>query len=263
MRQLLSKPDWHIARTGRLDAVVTHCAIPGAPAFLRDIRALFVTDVHALGRTTDDEIDTLTKRMMDTEPDIILLGGDYSDTQGDALRLFASWQALRAPLGCWGVMGNNDIEAWKNARELRREMAKAGCHLLVNQSERLLLDGGTLIIAGVDEHHHGAPRSKGLYPEAPSPNVYRILLSHYPCRPEVMPELMLCGHTHGGQFNLLGITPYTIGFERFSRPHRSSMAIAGLHDIGNTRLLVSKGIGASRLQLRVGVRPEIHLLTFE
>ena len=60
-----------------------------------------------------------------------------------------------------------------------------------------------------------------------------------------------------------GVTPYAIGFERLTKPHIHSLAISGLHDLGDMKLLVSKGIGASRLQLRVGVRPEINLLLFE
>ncbi|MBQ8110207.1 MAG: metallophosphoesterase family protein [Clostridia bacterium] len=262
MYQHFSRPDWYLGRTGHLNAAVAEHRIGGIPAFMRGLRALFVSDVHALDSTTDADLAALTAQMMAAKPDIILLGGDYSDTRENACRVFAAWRALRAPLGLYGVKGNNDSEAWESDRALRREMAGFGCKLLVNQSAALPLAGGTLIIGGVDEHRHGCPRADGLFPARPSRKHYRILLSHYPSIPAQKPELMLSGHTHGGQFNLLGVTPYAVGFERFTRPRRASAAISGLHEIDGMRLLVSKGIGASRIQLRVCVRPEIELLTF-
>jgi predicted MPP superfamily phosphohydrolase len=77
-----------------------------------------------------------------------------------------------------------------------------------------------------------------------------------------MPDLMLSGHTHGGQFNLLGVTPYTFGFERLFARRRSSRFIAGLHEYRGAQMLVSKGIGMSRIPLRIGVRSEIHRIDF-
>ena len=118
-----------------------------------------------------------------------------------------------------------------------------------------------LIVAGIDELKHGAPAFAGAYPAA-AEGRYRILLSHFPMLPEDAPELVLSGHTHGGQFTVMGLTPYAVGFE--PRAHECGMrhVIAGLHWQGDARLLVSKGIGASRIPLRIGVRPEVNLLRF-
>ena len=178
------------------------------------------------------------------------------------MRLFRALEGLRFPLGGFGVLGNNDREAWDTPKPLRRLMAKAGCRLLVNQAEALRLNGGRLWIAGVDEYRYGIPHAAGLYPADAAPDAYRILLSHYPRLPQSMPDLILSGHTHGGQFNLLGLTPYSIGFESISNRQRSAR-IAGLKAVKGGQLLVSKGIGASRIQLRLGVRPEINLLQFD
>ncbi len=269
MNQLFSKPDWYCAPCGSLWAGITEQTIPGMPAFMRGLRVMFAADFHVLDRTTDGEIEALVDRMASKKPDLLLLGGDYGDTAPLSERLFAALARLRPPLGAYGVIGNNDAEAWRGRlRDLRRTMAHAGCKLLVNQSARLEVDGGTLYIGGVDECLYGRPDARGLYPERPAPDACRILLSHYARVPENPPELVLSGHTHGGQFNLLGVTPFTIGFERLcnsrhTRRRVASQAIAGLRETGGTKLLVTKGIGASRIQLRVGVRPEINLLRFE
>ena len=263
MHQHFSKPDLYVGRCGNLDAVVTAHAIDGAPSFMRGLRLMFAADLHVLRRTTRSELDALVDRMAAAKPDLLLLGGDYSDQADDCVRFFDALGRLSFPLGSFGVIGNNDAEAWADdLKGLRRVMAGAGCRLLINQAVNIPLRGGVLIIGGVDEYRYGHPHPELLRFGKDTRNSYRVLLSHYPVLPEQPSDLMLCGHTHGGQFNLLGLSPYAIGFERFSKPRRASVAIAGLHDIDGMKLLVSKGVGASRLQWRVGVRPEINLLTF-
>ena len=262
--QRFSKPDLYINRCGHLNATVTEHRIGGAPAFMRGLRAMFVSDVHVRPNTTQAELDALVDRIAGASPQLLLLGGDYSDFAEDCVRFFNALGRLAFPLGAYGVLGNNDAEAWNGKlRALRKTMSQAGCRLLINASVDLPLGGGKLCVEGIDEYRYGNAHTNRLWSVEGSGNRYRILLSHYPVLPEEQPDLMLCGHTHGGQFNLLGLTPYAIGFERFCKPYRASAAISGLHDVGGMKLLVSKGIGASRLQLRVGVRPEIDLLLFE
>lgn len=224
---------------------------------------LLATDLHAAPRTTRADMDALARRIAAARPDIILLGGDYADAPGPALRLFECLAGLSAPLGRFAVLGNNDREAFPDVDALRRATSAAGFRLLVNEAVSLRLNGGRLIVAGLDEYRHGHPDPAGLYPPHAAPNLYRVLLSHYPRAVDPMPDLMLSGHTHGGQFNLLGVTPYTVGFERILGRRRASRFIAGMHDCRGGQALVSKGVGASRIPLRVGVRPEIDLLVFD
>lgn len=261
MLPLCSRPDLYLGRSGRLECAVARREI-AAPPFMRGLKAALVCDIHALPRTRDADMRALAEKISGLGADLLLLGGDYADRRADAERLFAALAAVKPRLGGYGVLGNNDAEAWNDGNGLRALMQGAGFHLLVNESVRLDVNGGALIIAGVDEHKYGAPRARGLFPEAPAPNRYRLLLSHYPCMPDALPDLMLSGHTHGGQFNCLGLTPFSIGFERLFHRNMQSLAASGLHEVRGVRLLVSKGIGASRLQVRVGVRPEIDLITF-
>ena len=264
MIQRFSKPDLYIRRCGHLDATVTEHRIGGVPAFMRGLRALFVSDLHVRPNTTQAELDALVDRIAGASPQLLLLGGDYSDFAEDCVRFFKALGRLVFPLGAYGVLGNNDAEAWEgHIKALRKTMSQAGCRLLINASVDIPLSGGKLSVGGIDEYRYGNAHTNKLWSGEGSGNCYRILLSHYPVLPQARPDLMLSGHTHGGQFNLLGLTPYAIGFERFGQPRRASAAISGLHDLGGMKLLVSKGIGASRLQLRFGVRPEINLLLFE
>lgn len=262
MRQLFSKPDAHLAACGNLAFTLTAHRIPHAPSFLRGLRALFVTDVHVTMRASEADLDAFAGRLAALRADLLLLGGDYADEAAEARRLFEHLKGLEPPLGSFAAAGNNDREAWPDIEALRAVMADAGVRLLVNESVALPLNGGILRVAGIDEYRYGAPASDALYPESPAPGLYRLLLSHYPIPPRCLPDLMLSGHTHGGQFNVLGVTPYTVGFERIFARGRMSRYIAGLHEYRGAQVLVSKGVGASRVQLRAGVRPEVNLIEF-
>jgi len=261
--QFFSRPDRWLGRCGDLRCEVVRRGIPGAPGFLRGLRALFIADVHIGADTREADIAAFADRIAAQRPDLLLWGGDYSDRPEQARRLFDALRGLQLPLGSFAVVGNNDREAWPDPEALRDVMGASGIRLLLNESATVPLDGGALVIAGVDEHRYGAPDARNLYPATAGGKRYRVLLSHYPVLPASLPDLMLSGHTHGGQFNLLGCTPYTFGFERVIAHRRAPRYIAGLHRHGGAQVFVSKGVGASRIPLRIGVRPEIDLLTFE
>ena len=139
MNQLLTRPDPYLGLCGHLNCAVAETAIPGAPAFMRGLRVLFVTDPHVVRRTTEADLQRFVDRLAALSPDLLLLGGDYADRPGDSLRFFKALSPLRPPLGCFGALGNNDREAWPDVEPLRRAMEAAGCRLLVNASARVTL----------------------------------------------------------------------------------------------------------------------------
>lgn len=219
------------------------------------LRAAFVSDIHVTERFC---IEPLLEWIIGCQPDILFFGGDFADTRPQALRLFQAFRILRAPLGIYAVPGNNDIEAFGSSAALAEAMECFGGRLLVNESVQV----GPLAVGGVDERKYGSPVGDGLFSGRTG---FRVLLSHYPSIPTGdRPDLMLSGHTHGGQFNALGWTPYAVGFERVgSRSDLAPILVSGFERIDGVRVLVSKGVGASRIPVRFGVRPEVHLLKFE
>ena len=229
-----------------------HVRIDGAPAWMGGLRALFVSDVHLRPSVSDGKLHALIERIRSTHASLLLLGGDYAETPEQCARFFRALSACDFPLGAYAVPGNNDP---MDAAVLSDMLAPAQVTLLKNRRTQIHLKGNRLEIAGCDDHKYGAPRTAGLFSARAG---YRILLSHFPAKPDCACDLMLSGHTHAGQFNLLGLTPYSIGFER-SFHH---LAIRGLHRMGGMQLLVGNGIGVSRLPLRVGASPRIHLLEF-
>ena len=262
MIQFFSRPDAYFGLCGDLRCSVSGHRISNAPEFMRGLRLAFVSDVHALPRTTDADLDALAERIRETEPDILLLGGDYADTAAPCRRFLKRVGKIPVRYGIFAAVGNNDREAFPDLPVLRRAASDAGIQLLVNESRTIHVGNGRLIIAGLDEYRHGHPDPAGLYPESASDSLYRVLISHFPRGLAPMPDLMLSGHTHGGQFNAFGITPYTVGFERVFKRRGSPRFIAGMHACRGGTVLVSKGIGASRVPMRVCVRPEIDVVVF-
>lgn len=252
-----SRPDLYLAPATRIDVPIRELTVP-APAEWHGRTALFVSDIHLRNGM---DAKRLTERMNAVQADLILLGGDYADTRSEALRLFHAFRRLHAPLGIFAVCGNNDVEAFGSHEALSEALSSFGARLLVNQSQPV--DG--VWIGGADECRYGAPDYTNLFPQE-VPSQRRILLSHYPLHnglTQAHPALMLSGHTHGGQFNAFGLTPYSIGFESFGKNARPPVLVSGAKRFDETLLLVSKGVGGSRIPLRVGVRPEMHRISFQ
>lgn len=254
MSRMFPRMDGYIGLANGRRLFADERTVTGAGA-AAGLRAVFVSDIHVTERFC---IEPLLEWIVDCKPDILLFGGDFADTQQQALRLFDAFQALRAPLGIYAAPGNNDIEAFGSHAALAEAMARFGGRLLVNES----VQAGSLAVGGVDERKYGHPIYEGLFRGRTG---FRVLLSHYPSMPTgANPDLMLSGHTHGGQFNLLGWTPYAVGFERVgSMRDHAPIRVSGFEEIDGMRVLVSRGIGASRIPVRIGVRPEVHLLKLE
>lgn len=247
----LPKPDFYL-HFGWFDLPeVEEVVIKKAPAEIQGLSVLFVSDVHLRRQVSDAQLHALIDLLKAQKADLLLLGGDYAESAKDCARFFRALATVQPRLGCYGIMGNNDVECFPKAEELRRLMVENGAHLLVNE---WVQKDYHLQIGGCDDHKNGSPDTKSLF----SGSGYRILLSHFPAKPDCEADLMLSGHTHGGQCNFLGLTPYAFGFER----QYGIKGVSGMNRIGNIPLLVSKGIGASKLPVRMGVRPQVHLVKF-
>ena len=261
-----AKPTFHLSFCWGKGLKVSQTTMEGTPRWMRGMRLLFAADFHLRESVPDAALERLVELMRRQQADMLLFGGDFAESRDQQDRMFRALSALRPPLGMFCCPGNNDWECFPNRRAMRGVVTRAGGHLLVNRACSIALDGGVIVVAGLDECKFGQPRLKGLLPPA-NQNRYRILLSHYPVLPEESgaqwPDLMLSGHTHGGQLNALGITPYTLPWMERRQMPDGPLCVSGQICLKDMRLLVSNGIGWSRLPLRVCARPQIHLLNFD
>lgn len=184
-------------------------------------------------------------------PDLIVITGDLIDK---GLRQFseamlAELASLAAPLGVYAVLGNHEHGSVLSLTSFQAQLAEAGIEVLTNRGLSLRPD---LYLAGIDDWRRGRPNLAAAL-RARQPEQACILLSH---NPDVLPhlaeplDLVLCGHTHGGQVVLpwLG-APYVPS--SYGRRFVSGWVEA------SSLAYVSRGIGVSTLPLRFNCPPEL------
>lgn len=221
------------------------------------LRIAFIADLHVRPRALF-MAETAAETLSALKPDVLLVGGDMAECDEGETRAFSALGNALGGVPVFAVPGNNDDMRFDRTREtLRGEIERFGARLLLNECARLSVRGVKLEIAGVEDALRHEPDARGLF--SGEPGVYRVLLSHAPhafllsqCRP----NLMLSGHTHGGQWNLLGLTPYSLPFYE----HRMRYThLSGLRTVDGTLCAVTNGVGYSRQALRIGARPDVML----
>lgn len=230
------------------------------PPFLEELsvgapcRILFLTDVH-LRRNNTELLDAVAQSARGAKPDLILTGGDLSE-YGDGLKLiYARLRELFPAVPLFSVPGNNDDSAMDGDRDAQRRLIESfGGRYLLNETAFITVNGRKIELRGVEDAYTHMPDAAAFT----DPDAYHILLTHAPHRflTSCGPDLMLAGHTHGGQWNVLGFTAYTVGYERkFDYP-----LLSGHKRFGKTMLVVSRGVGCSKFPLRIFSRSEIQII---
>jgi predicted MPP superfamily phosphohydrolase len=230
-------------------------SLPSWPAAHDGFRVGFLSDFHAGAPFTGQkEIARAVARLNGERPDVVLLGGDFTDAHvvwGGRLapELIARELAqLEAPT--FAVLGNHD---WKQAGvKMWSALQDAGIAVLENTAAQT----GGIYIAGIADMRTRRPDLPGALAEVPA-GAPVILLSHDPDVFPLVPDrvaLTLAGHTHGGQVAIPLIRrpfiPSRYG-ERFVRGH---IVEDGRH------LYVSSGLGTSGLPVRLLAPPEVVVL---
>lgn len=205
-------------------------------------------------------------RLAAQRPDVILIAGDLhqgstASFERELPRLRALLRRLRAPGGVFAVQG--DVES---PAEVRRAVAGTSVRLLYDALARAEVRGRTLTVGGVAlDYRSLAARGVARRLEArPGRADIRILLAHRPdvvygLRPRTRVDLVVAGHTHGGQLQLPLLGPPMIA----SRVPRE-VGAGGLHSLEGRRIYVSRGVGVERGQapkLRLGAPPEVAVIT--
>lgn len=222
---------------------------------LEGLRVALLTDMHAGRLTPNSVIRRAVRKVMEAQPHLIALTGDFADRRrADFAPAFDALRGLWAPLGVYAVPGNHDhaagIDGWREQMERH-----PGITNITNRSVVKELGGARLCVAGVDDLEEGFPELR-LPPTADRD--LTILLAHQPDQAEQARremdavDLVISGHTHGGQVRMPGVGPV----ER-----KSEIYDEGLRRRPWTQVYTSRGVGTTLLPLRLGARPEAALLT--
>lgn len=223
------------------------------PKVFDGFRIVQLSDVHHGPFSSRDQIERAVETANRLQPDIIALTGDYiSKERHYAAPCAEMLGKLKARFGVYAVLGNHDH--WVDAPLLTDLFRAEGITVLINEGMRFEQNGETFWIAGVDDSMVGL-EDISLALAGAGQDEMKLLLAHNPIvlrravRASV--DLVLSGHTHGGQVAIRG--------ERSSaRPRKR--ALQGLWRQGNTQIYVNRGLGTVVLPIRYGCPPEISLL---
>lgn len=227
------------------------------PKAFEGVRLAFLSDIHHGRSFPVGLLRELVKVTNDLKPDIILLGGDYVTHDADSIVTFFDEAAgFSAPLGIYGVLGNHDRNTDAGLSE--RCMQKAGIVLLDNYAVWIYKGEDRIRIGGVGDLTTSTQDLKPML-EGTVRGDMMILVTHHPNYAELLPEdridLMLCGHTHGGQVSFLGkwIPPW---------PGSAKLKyLTGVIQEGSTTVIVSNGIGTVGPPIRIFAAPQIWEIT--
>lgn len=232
--------------------VTQHDISPASMSSAKPVKLVQITDLH-----NQEFISPayFYNKVNNQQPDIIALTGDVIDGREDKPTYIQEYLApLKAKSGKYFVFGNNEYSSKADRATFIAQMEKAGFIILKNSNRKLSVNGQTLWLIGVDDPHTGRDRldqamvgvGKGT----------KILLAH---SPEIIDqaviaglELVLVGHTHGGQVWLPGLANPVVnvreGYAHYLR---------GIYSVGHTQMYVNPGIGTTRLPFRFLVPPEV------
>jgi predicted MPP superfamily phosphohydrolase len=227
-------------------------ALPLLPPVFEGFTILQLSDLHL--DALDTFPDRLAERVADLDYDLCVLTGDYRfSTRGCHRKAIAGLErlCLSVRTDIYAILGNHD------SLLMAKEIEALGVKLLLNENAGLTLGHDTIYLAGIDDpHYFAADNLEKAYDGIPDESV-SLLLSH---SPEIYRraayvgfDVLLCGHTHGGQICL----PGSIALTYNSSAPRFTGAGAWRFDL--MQGYTSVGTGSSVVPARFNCPPEITL----
>jgi predicted MPP superfamily phosphohydrolase len=242
-------------------------AIRDLPSSLEGLRLVQLTDLHHGPWLSRDFIRAIVEATNRLEPDLCLLTGDYVHQDPEFMKPAAQELAsLRPRIGTLAVLGNHDW--WEDVTQMREALADVKIPLIDNDRRILTPDrrlvaaaDNGLAFAGLGDLWEDHQDYRAALDDLPD-TMPRLLLSHNPdtaeewrfTRSGLRVDLMLSGHTHGGQIRI----PYMgapVVPSRFGQKYAQ-----GLVQGPTCPVFICRGIGMSGVPIRFGARPEIALL---
>jgi len=218
---------------------------PDYPAGFKDMKIFFISDIHRR-KVQEAMISNLEK-----QADLVIIGGDLLEKGVPVSRVEYNLQLLKRIGPLFFVWGNNDYEVEES--KLLKILKEYQVRVLRNESVIFRApNGDSIAILGIDDLSQENDRLD-LALHGTEFADFKLLISHNPDIIAKMSEednisFVMSGHTHGGQIQVFGFTPYRKG---------------GIYKSAVTTLFVSNGYGTSMLPLRLGAKPEAHFITIK
>lgn len=243
------------------DLTTAEFILPDLPESMHGFTIALISDIHSSIFMPKEEMDKYAALVNSLNADLIAVPGDFVTANYREVYPFAeSFSVLNAPYGVYGVLGNHDYYAGADA--VAKEVDGCGIRLLRNDKVFIEKNGSGFYLLGVDDvgFNNRAPIKLEESIGYAQPGIPKILLCH---RPYYLSEaadknvdLILSGHTHGGQIVFGRFGDLVIAPSRIASPY-----VWGKYRKENTQMYVSRGIGTVGLPVRINCPPEITKIT--
>ena len=250
--------------------------LPDLPQDFDGKTLLYASDIDIFGINTPARLGALFNQLQSLQPDLLVLGGDYnstslldrlnrsedsSDNTAHLLKsrsdFFHYINTFQAPLGKYGVANTEDVQ-WQSLRE---EMEANGIRPLINEKIGIHANEKTLWLAGIsgqisslNDAGNSFSRNDCVLVFAEGPDVLPALLTSEAVDSGPWADMILCGHTHGGQIRLFGKSILSLS-------NTEKRYISGWNTQSGIPILTSEGVGCEGVNLRLGTEPEVWLIT--
>jgi predicted MPP superfamily phosphohydrolase len=241
--------------------------IPNLPGSLHDLRIVQMSDIHLTEYTETWFLEQMVAQVNALNPDLVLLTGDF--VSRGPLELSVAWRAagvcaeilstLKAPQR-FAILGNHDVGI--GAQHVIQPLEAHGTPVLVDSYIAIERGGDRLWLCGSDDAGTRSPDLDLAVPSYVKPDEAVILMCHEPDFADYVRrhprfpliDLMLSGHTHGGQLRLPMIGPLVL-------PPMGRKYVEGLFHFDHMQLYVNRGIGTVGLPFRLNCPAELTLIT--
>jgi len=222
-------------------------------------KIVFMSDIHHGPFFSKARLKRLVNQINSLEPDVVLLGGDYVHRDPKYIApCFDELKELKAPLGKFGVLGNHDH--WEGAQSTIINMKNAGIAHIDNKAVWIYKGESRIKIGGVGDFLEDVqdiePTLEGVKEED-----FVILVSHNPDYFEHVTtskiDLVLSGHTHGGQVTFFGKWAPLIP-SMYGQKYRT-----GTVQNAYSKIIISNGVGTITPPVRFFARPQINIINLK
>jgi uncharacterized protein len=238
------------------------------PAQLKNFRLVFISDIQADRYTNRGRLQNYMDKVNALKPDLVLIAGDLITGSPDYINLSAEYVGrIKSKYGVFSCVGDHDNWAYRedtkrSIREVTAALAKYKVKMIDNGEQSINVNGAEIKITFITN----------TYVESVSPGILnglteknntkglKIFLTHQPRQNLITAakqhhyDLLLAGHTHGGQITLL------FPFYSLSPTLFETRYVKGTFNFGSMMMIVTRGLGMSLAPLRLNSTPEITVI---
>ncbi|MDQ3713056.1 MAG: metallophosphoesterase [Acidobacteriota bacterium] len=242
-----------LAEANTLTTEKINITLKRLPKNLDGFRIVHLSDIHHSPFTSLEHIIRAVEIANQLKPDMFVLTGDFVSHESEYIAPMAKVMGtLKSEFGTFACLGNHDH--WTDAELVTNHLRGENITVLINEGFRFVARGASFWLCGVDDYMVGKTDLRSAL-RGSFPDEIKILLAHNPkilyraARATV--DLMLSGHTHGGQVKIRNEEKRILPRRKFA---------SGLYRRKDTQVYITRGIGTVVLPVRFGCPPEVSLI---